>query len=228
MLQRRDDGLWTVDDPSFRLMGVAPIGTRMTLVRLRDGRVILISPIRLSPTLEAQIRALGIVAAIVAPNRVHHLFAAQAKHAFPEATLLAAPGLPEKRPQIPFDGLVTDVTSTEWGGELKALPIAGFPFLNEVAFFHRHTRTLILTDLCFNIRSAPWWAMLAFRLNDMWQRFGPSRILRLLIRDRDALRNSLDQVLRWDFDRVIIAHGDILETGGHQALRGAYDFLAQP
>jgi Domain of unknown function (DUF4336) len=225
MLQRRDDGLWTVDDPSFRLMSVAPIGTRMTLVRLRDGRVILISPIRLSAALAEQIRGLGVVAFIVAPNRVHHLFATQAKTAFPEAKLLAAPGLPDKRPRIPFDGLVTDVTSTDWHDELEALPIAGVPFLNEVALFHRHTRTLILTDLCFNIRSGPWWAMLTFRLNDMWQRFGPSRIFRLLIRDREALRKSLDQILRWDFDRVIIAHGEIVENGGRQALRGAYGFL---
>jgi hypothetical protein len=224
MLEPRAEGLWTADDPDFRLLKL-PIGTRMTVVRLRDGRIVLISPIRLDPALVAEIRALGPVAFIIAPNRVHHLFAAQAKNAFPEARLLAAPGLPEKMRHIPFDARLSDTTSAEWREELEPMFVAGFPFLDEVVFFHPRTRTLIATDLCFNIRAGSGWAKLVFRLNDMWQRFGPSRSFRFLIRDRKALRASLDEILRRDFDRVIVAHGDVLESGGREALRSGYEFL---
>jgi hypothetical protein len=227
MLERRAESLWTADDPSFRLAAIGRIGARMTVVRLSDGRIVLISPIRLDAALVEQIRSLGRVAFIVAPNRVHHLFVPQAKNAFPDAKLLAAAGLPEKAPQIPFDGLVIEV-APEWRDELQAIAIAGFPFLNEVALLHRSSRTLILTDLCFNFREASGWMKLAFRLNDMWQRFGPSRIFRLLIRDREALRKSIDQMLAWDFERIIVAHGDVLETGGPRALREAYGFLYAP
>ena len=224
LLQRRGEGLWTADDPSFRVAGIAPVGTRMTVVRLRDGRVVLISPIRLAPELRDEISKLGTVACIVAPSLVHHLFAAAAKDVFPEAKLLAVPGLPEKMPKIRFDGLLTDPL-TDFRDELQSLPVEGFPFLGEFAFFHPASRTLILTDLCFNIQRAPWWAVPLFRLNGMWQRFGPSRIFRRLIRDRSALRNSIDRILRWDFDRVVVTHGEVLETGGPRALRDAYAFL---
>jgi hypothetical protein len=36
-------------------------------------------------------------------------------------------------------------------------------------------------------------------------------------------------VLAWDFDRVIVAHGAVLESGGKQALTRAYSpFLRSP
>lgn len=220
-----DRGLWTAEDPGFRVAGVGPIGARMTAVELPGRGLVLISPIRLSAGLEDEIRALGEVVAIVAPNRVHYLFAAEARKTFQRASLLAAPGLPEKRPRIPFDGLVTDPEHAPWRDQLEGLPVNGFPFLNEVVFHHPRTRTLILTDLCFNLQRAPAWVVPLFRLNDMWRRFGPSRIFRQLIRDRGALRESLDAILSRDFDRVIVAHGDILEGGGSEALRKAYAFL---
>jgi hypothetical protein len=55
--------------------------------------------------------------------------------------------------------------------------------------------------------------------------FGPSKLDPLLIRDRVAARQSLERILGWDFDRVIIAHGDVLERGGHDALRRGYSWL---
>ena len=163
-LRQIDQGLWTADDPDFRLLGVGPIGTRMTVVELPGRGLLLISPIRLSPELENQIRGLGEVVAIIAPNRVHYLFAAEARKKFQQAKLLAAPGLPEKRPQIPFDGLVTDPEQTPWHDELEVLPSSGSPFLNEVVLYHPRTRTLILTDLCFNLHRAPGWVVPLFRL----------------------------------------------------------------
>jgi hypothetical protein len=36
---------------------------------------------------------------------------------------------------------------------------------------------------------------------------------------------SLDRILSWDFDRVIVGHGELLETGGRSAFRDAYAWL---
>jgi hypothetical protein len=59
-------------------------------------------------------------------------------------------------------------------------------------------------------------------------RFGPSKLDPLLIRDRAAARASLERILAWDFDRVIVAHGEILESGGREALRAGYSWLLAP
>jgi hypothetical protein len=45
------------------------------------------------------------------------------------------------------------------------------------------------------------------------------------IRDRRAARESLERILGWDFDRVVVAHGDVLERGGREALRQGYAWL---
>ena len=53
-------------------------------------------------------------------------------------------------------------------------------------------------------------------------RFGPHRIIRLGIRDRGAARASLDRILQWDFERVIVTHGDVLEHGGKPRFAEAF------
>jgi hypothetical protein len=35
----------------------------------------------------------------------------------------------------------------------------------------------------------------------------------------------VDRILEWDFDRVLIAHGRSLATGGKETLREVYSFL---
>jgi hypothetical protein len=103
----------------------------------------------------------------------------------------------------------------------------GRPLENEVVFLHRASRTLILCDLVFNFGPrAPFATRLLARLIGSYDRFGPSRLDPLLIRDRQAARESLEHMLTWDFDRIIVAHGDdILESGGQQALRSGYAWL---
>ena len=95
-------------------------------------------------------------------------------------------------------------------------------------FLHRASRTLLCLDLCFNVNtSASFATRLMMRINGAYGRFGPSRIFRYAVmKDRRALRASLDKILAWDFDRVTVAHGDILETGGHKAIQRGFAWLA--
>jgi glyoxylase-like metal-dependent hydrolase (beta-lactamase superfamily II) len=56
-------------------------------------------------------------------------------------------------------------------------------------------------------------------------RLGPTKLDPLLIRDRAAARASLERILAWDFDRVIVSHGDVQETGGYPLMRDGYAWL---
>jgi len=40
------------------------------------------------------------------------------------------------------------------------------------------------------------------------------------------MRASLDQVLTWNFDRILPGHGHAVETDGSQSLRQAWNFLS--
>ena len=218
------ENLWVVDRPqSFYAL---PVGTRMTVMRLSGDRLLLHSPVALDGDLRAQIDAVGRVCFAVAPNRLHHLYAGNVVRVYPEARLWVAPGLPSKRPDLVFEAVLGDVAPEEWREELDQVFFRGRPYENEVAFFHRASRTLLLCDLAFNFgpsAAAPTrWLMKLIR---SYGQLGPSKLDPLLIRDRRAARESLEKILAWDFDRVIVSHGDVCETGGHRIFRDGYAWL---
>jgi len=55
--------------------------------------------------------------------------------------------------------------------------------------------------------------------------FGPSRLARSFMKDRPAVRRGIERILEWDFDRVTVTHGEVLETGGHALFEKAYAWL---
>lgn len=203
-----------------------PVGARMTVIRLSGGRLLLHSPVALDARLRAQLDALGPVRFAVAPNRVHHLYAGDVARAYPGARLWVAPGLERKRPDLVYEAILGDEAPAEWRGEVDQTFFRGRPYENEVAFFHRASRTLLLCDLAFNFgaSSAPVTRLLMKALRS-YGRLAPSKLDPLLIRDRRAARESLERILSWDFDRIVVAHGDVLESGGHETLRTGYSWL---
>ena len=218
------ENLWVVERP-MRFFGVE-LGTRMSVVRLPDGSLFLHSPVALDDALEADLLRLGTPSFAVAPNRFHHLFIADYRRAFPQVELHAAPGLVDKRRDLTFDALLSDEPAPRWRGHIDQELFAGFPLVGEVVFCHRATRTLLTCDLAFNIgASAPWSTRLAFRMAGSFGRLGPTLMERLFIRDRAAARQSLERILAWDFDRVVVTHGEVLESGGREALRSGYRWL---
>ncbi len=163
---------------------------------------------------------------VVAPNRVHHLYAGDVATSYPEARLWIGPGLEVKRPDLRYVAILDDEAPAEWRGQVDQVFFRGRPYENEVVFFHRASRTLIMCDLAFNFGpTAPLTTRIWMSLMLSYGKFGPSKLDPLLIRDRPAARASLKKILAWDFDRVIVAHGDVLERGGHALLGEGYAWL---
>ena len=216
--------LWVADRPLKLAAG--DVGTRMTVVRLNDGSLFLHSPVRLDAETRNALDASGPVRWVIAPSKVHHFFVPDYPSIYPEARLYAAPGLPEKRTDIRFDAVLTDEAPEAWRGQIEQHLFRGASFINEVVFFHPPTRTLILTDLAFNVAADKTsGARLFYWLVGAAGRFGPHRFARLLIRDRRAARASVETILQWDFDRVTVTHGEVLETGGRERFAAAFAFL---
>lgn len=222
-LEAIDDGIWVATRPLP--IAVGDVGARMTVLRAPDGSLLLHSPVHLDPPLRDAIDALGHVRWLVGPSKVHHLFLGEWVSAYPGATLCGVPGLAEKRRDLAFHA-VLDHAPHGWPAEVALQLIDGAPLMNEVALLHRPSRTLVLTDLVFNVmpggRNR---ARLFHWLVGATGRFGPHRIVRFGIRDRAAARRSLDAILGWDFDRVVMSHGEILAAGGRERMRDAFAYL---
>ena len=223
-MKQLDADLWVTESP-LRFFGLE-VGARMTVVRLPGSKLLVHSPISASPRLLQEVEALGPVAYLVAPNRLHHLFVGEWQRAFPDSSLYVAPGLDSKRADLEIAGVLGDEPEPGWKSTLDQARLEGLPFANEVVFFHRPSATLIATDLAFNIgSSSPFLTRLVFRIGRSYGQLGPTPLERLLVRDRASFRRSLQRILEWPFDRVVVAHGEVCENGGREELLRGYEWI---
>ena len=110
----------------------------------------------------------------------------------------------------------------EWTGQIDQVFIAGLPLLNETVFLHRASGSAIFTDVCQIWRGPLGWKETLFaRLTGVRNTLTVPRSIRLLVKDKAALRTSALQVLAWPVQRVMVAHNSVVEQDAHAALKRA-------
>jgi hypothetical protein len=204
--------VWQVSGPDFRMPGGVMMPSSSTVFRLPDRSLLVYSPIAFDDAAAAAIEAAGEVAHIVAPSRLHHLFAAAAKARWPRATVHAAPGVAEKQPALAVD---RELGSGEapWGDAVALELIGGAPKVNEVVLFHRPSGTLACADLVFHVtRPANLRTRFVLALVGVGGgRLAQSLEWRRLRKDRAAARASVARILEWPIARVAPCHGEPAE-----------------
>lgn len=222
--------IWIVEGPSVRDMGVM-FTTRMTVVKLCDGSLWVDSPVSVSSETLKRITELGRVRYLVAATP-RHVWRLAAWHTlFPEAELWAARTTPFtlKKGHLPLTGILGDEPPQPWGDDLDQLAFKGNPLIEEVFFFHKQSRTVILDDL---IQIHPIVKGKPFR-NALWKlegvlspQGGVALDFRLSFTNRTLSRRSLERLLSWDFDKLIIAHGPCIEKDAKAFVKRAFRWLA--
>lgn len=226
------ENLWIVDGPAIRFglpLLKMPFPTRMTIFRLAGRRLFLHSPTRLTPALRTEILSVGVPHWIVAPNRLHYWWVPDWRAAFAGAPVYLAPRIREQAgARIAFDGLPLDRTDGyPWDEEIATLPVVG-TYMTEIVFFHRRSRTLVLTDLIESFEpekvESPFWRWLT-RLGGVQHPDGqtPSDLRRSFAGPQ--LRAAVARMLAWQPERIIFAHGRWLERNGAAELRRAFRWV---
>ncbi|MBV1797362.1 DUF4336 domain-containing protein [Siccirubricoccus sp. G192] len=224
-------GVWVVDSGPQRVLGL-PFPVRMTVLRLEDGGLWLHSPTRHSPGLAAALAECGPVRHLLAPGTAHwtHLPGWQA--AFPEARLWAAPGVAERARRqgaaLRVDGVLAEAPPPDWAGEIEQAVLSGPGFV-EVAFHHRPSHSLVLTDSIQAMEPA----RLPFAMRLLVRALGvagpeggtPIQLRLLLGRRRAANRAAAARLLALAPERVIFAHGAFYAADGKAQLRRAWGWL---
>ena len=165
---------------------------------------------------------------MVAPNRQHHFFIRDFIAIYPDALLFVSPDLPQKFRDLPFDGVLGEQPEPGWRDALDQVPIRGNIFHDEVVFFHRHSQTLIVADLCISGHpEQPPLTRFVLWLAGVYQKPGPLLDVKLAYLDRKAARKSLEKVMDWDFDQMIITHGHLVKSGAKKVFYRAYQFLLE-
>ncbi|WOD37129.1 DUF4336 domain-containing protein [Nodosilinea sp. E11] len=231
-----DDNIWIVDGPivQMALYGTAvPFTTRMTIVRLNNGGLWCHSPTELTPSLKAEIDSLGRVEHLVSPNKIHYAHIQSWADAYPQAIAWASPGVRERADsqQIPttFHADLADTPPPQWATEIDQAIIRGSRFLDEVVFFHRQSKTLILTDLIENFEPSKvdkTFRCLIHLVGIASPNGGTPLDLRMTFLGRKAqARQGYEQMLAWAPEKIILAHGRWFPENGVVELEWAFQWL---
>ncbi|MDG1481162.1 MAG: hypothetical protein P8R54_16340 [Myxococcota bacterium] len=153
------DGFWNIRG-DFRI-GVLNIGTQASLVRLSDGRFVLLDAYTLPDALLREVKALTgggkDIDAIINLHPFHTIHVKRAHAQFPGARLFGSARHVAKAPQLPWQDLRvdgTDALSAELGGELAFSVPDGVDFISEdesvhfssVLAYHSASQTIHVDD----------------------------------------------------------------------------------
>lgn len=204
----------------------ARFNARMTVIKLRGGQVVIHSPCAFDESITAEVAALGRVAAIIAPGNLHWLHVRSCQRAFPDAVTYICPGVEKRAKDLRFESVLGDEAPLLWADELSQVALQGTRLVREVAFFHRASRTLILVDLVENFTPATpgtnLFLRMILRALGMWKRPSPAPEYQFGWGDKVQVREGLERILAWDFERVILSHGEIIGRDARQIVTQAW------
>ncbi len=223
MLEQIGTDIWVMDGPHVVAAAGFHYPTRMTIIRLANGDMIVISPIAFSIETLNAVLAFGPVMHLVAPNALHHLALGDWMAACPNAKTYAAPRLQTKRRDLSFTCDLGDVSP--WPKEIDTVLMAPHLITDEVVFFHRASGTAVFTDLIQQLPRS-WYRgfrSLIAKL-DLMQSDPPTvpRKFRLGFRNRRALVEQVTRLQAWDVQRLVMAHGPIVHVNAADVLRQAF------
>lgn len=225
------NNIWVVDGPLINFKGV-DFPTRMTVIRLSAGGLFVHSPVGLTGDLKAQIDSLGNVEHLVSPNRIHYWWVEDWHKVYPEASTWASPGARQAAAKSGwnFDFDLSESAEAIWEADIDQLIVRGSRVLEEVAFFHKPSRTLILADLIENFEGGYVHSKLLRALMRLAGILDPDGKLPIDLRlsywgRHRQLKKAVDTMLAWNPEKVIMAHGRWYETDGAAELRRAFRWV---
>ncbi len=201
-------------------MPLTELPRRMTVVRLRGGRLVIFSAIALDEDEMESLESWGHPAFLVVPNGHHRLDAGVWKQRYPSMQVVAPEGSREKVEKI----VHVDTTNPQFDDpNVQFITVPGTE-RREAALLVRTANgsTLILNDIVGNIHNehgfGGWFLRKAGFAGDDPQI--PKVVQMSMIDDKDALRM---QLLRWaDLDslkQILVSHGTPIRQRPEQVLR---------
>jgi hypothetical protein len=214
-LQRFAENLWIADGPTVRFFGML-YPTRMVVVKLSDGALWINSPVAATREEAGELEHLGPIAHLVSPTPLHDWRLKQWAEFFPQAQVWKARALIETPPRA-------------WEAAIDQLLFRGSRVLTEVEFLHRQSRTVIMGDFIQNFQPQRGHALrnTLLHFGGILQGGAP-RDLRLSFagkRHMEMGRASLRTLLAWDFDKVVLAHGDCVDGDAKPFIERSFRWL---
>jgi hypothetical protein len=208
--------------------------------------VAVFSPVALTDEVRSRVDKMGAVKYIAANDAEHHIFMDDWHKAFPDAKLIGPDALKEKRESqkkpLPWTHLFRPKDNTSWNIDEAFDKEFNAEYVHahankELVFNHKPSKTLIQADLLFNLPATEQYSRtdvhptagiltkLMCKINNtagsaIWQK----RFIwyALSASDRPAFNQSMARIDKWDFERIIPCHGDVIEKDGKNIFKKVF------
>jgi len=123
-----------------------------------------------------------------------------------------------------------DKPEKEWYTDIDQIIFRGSPAMEEVIFCHKPSKTLILTDLIenFNPTTLNRWQRILARLAGILHPNGKMPLdwrISFLFGDKNKAKKSLEKMLSWAPQNIVLSHGECVFGGGDEFLRKSFSWL---
>jgi hypothetical protein len=206
---------------TLRMPPMGDVERRMTVVRLRDGGLVVYSAIALDEAEMTQLEQFGTPAYLIVPNDIHRMDAKIWKDRYPALTVIAPPAASDKVGEV----VRVAATDVDFGDPDVRFVVVPGTAEREAALVVNHpdssSMSLVLNDLIFDLANRPGLSGWLFKAIGMTgdQPHVPPVVKMRQVKDKAALRA---QFQAWsqlpNLKRVIISHGPIIEQHPEQVL----------
>lgn len=189
---------------------------RMTVVRLRDGRLVIYSAIALDEPQMRVLEAFGWPSFLVVPNHLHRHDAFIWKQRYPELTVVAASGA---RAQVEEVVPVDTSTADFHDDNVRFVEVPGTAGCESALEVYDGGRlTLVLNDIVGNLPKSHGFVLRA--LGFATDRARVPRMVKLsLVKDAPALRAQFEAWAAQPVERILVSHGQPILAGAQELLR---------
>lgn len=223
--------LTAVDDNLLTVVGDLPMPAgdfprRMTVARLRDGRLVVFSAIALDEAEMKVLEAWGRLSFLIIPNERHRKDARIWKDRYPQMVVVAPPGARKQADEV----VPVDATSIDFGdASVRFVVVPGTEEREAALVVETNSgTTLVLNEIIWNVADRPgvggWLFHVVGFTGD--QPKIPTFVAMKSIKDKPALAAQLRSWAALDgLNRLIVSHGDIVSQHAAQVLRQLADAL---
>lgn len=215
--------IWVSERPVW-FSGVR-LRARTTVVRLAGDALWVHSPS--APTAEvcSALDALGEVRWLVVPNRFHHLQAPATAARYPKAVVVGPKSVEARNPQVALAMGAEDPAYVGATPEMTSIPLKGVPFLDETAFFHAPSGSLIAADMLMSACARDHWTWrMAARITGRYQKTRTPPDVRVHTRASVAVAESIAAMRALPLRRILVAHADPITDRPIEQLTDAWRF----
>jgi hypothetical protein len=185
-------------------MPLAMLERRMTVARLRDGRLVVYSAMALDDTQMSVLEAHGRPAFLVVPNAFHRTDLRGWKERYPDITVVAPSGARDKVADI----VPVDTTAPEFDDDaLRFVEVPGTAGREGALEVREDGRlTLVLNDIVGNLPRSDGWVLRAIGFATLRPRI-PRMVRRTFVKDAAALRRQFEAWAEQPVERILVSHG---------------------